>query len=1226
MLQEEKFKRIKEINKIYDSNNDTESIIKDFNILESSDDNLNLGVTKYSNEKFSLCSQDEQQRFLRMLASRVQLFICDGVKTHNGYTGDMADVYERVKDIKFKNIIKENRSLIYPTSRARQKGKDKDWMDWHGFQIIDLDIKDHDLSVTIKPMLFDNLKTQHWFIGITLSSSGTGIHIWTKVNPSSFTFQNRIKEYRVNFRHKFSFVYCCLEKILHLIRSDNVLSERFKEKISDDKMLNWIDKAMCKITQGAFIPYDDSAELNTNFRDLPLDVSLDSKFWSSNKVLNELFERFSYFTSEYNEKENIDESDIEFDKDLIPFKRIKSKHYKYSQRYRLANTLCKLYGGPEALKILNIMCGKWTSYRELSGIVNTAISLDKDMDKWAIDELNKEHGFNINIKYNISVEKLISDTESKETPISRFEDENVVKFNITAQQYLSDIKDQILKECSNLTLIEAGAGIGKTEMIKSMSGRILMVLPFTSIIQSKIELDNSLGDNWLSFYSSKTPTPEDFISGKNMVMTIDKFSRLSLAELEINDFSYIVIDESHLMFISGYRDVMASALQLIANVYKKVPVLLFTGTPTGETKFFENIKHIKVIKEDYREKNVTFFMCYKEEEQIYEMCKHMAESIEQGKHILFPTNSGQDYFNKICKIVQQILVENNSEIALKTFYYKKSNAGKTDMNTINRDKSIGDNHIIGCTTYLSVGVDICDRYDFEVFFDTRWIPQEIEQFANRIRNNNLNINIYLREFDSTGGMIDYSATHKLNFTLNPDEQIDMHNSVAFANNSIKTGGINKVFNPLIYNITNVNYIKFDPINNEWYIDKIGYRLDKFETCLRKYLIQLPILESGLEYYRYKTKIVELSKRLTEDRRNLFKEMVREIKLNIISSTTVETFKWLESLTEESFELFKDAASKIEYLNSENFKEYCSDHNLFLPSNNEIILNNIPYIKTFSKWYDFDTIQEIYQSCASKNCTKINYSSLNRIRDFIMLEDQRIKMNLDLPFYKLIKESYDWFVSNSEVSENIYETKKAELLAKYVNSVDNLCIAENEVSSGKTFCQKISKLFDKTFKVLFTVKKSQGMVKIKPFKALWEYKENISNIYIDPTLKTILGDTLIEQLKLASKTSNSIENSADKDMGNLSEETEKMLYEYNFGQGTRLSCEEILTDVQKDEYDINKVSYSSTSGKTVATRFKEQEKSKWQVKQNRYKRLQEQLLNICDEIKKDENLLFSLESF
>lgn len=1226
MTEKEEFDRIKKINKVYTLNNDVESIIQDFNILEPLDSRQIPESSKYSNEKFSLCPKEEQQHFLGMLAARVQMFICEGVTTYRGRTGDMSEVYERVKDIKYKNIMKGKRSLIYPTSRARQSGKDKDWMDWNGFQIIDLDIKDHDLSTVVKPMLFDNLKTQNWFIGITLSSSGTGIHIWTKVHPSSFSAQSRIKEYKVNFRHKFSFVYCCLEKILHLIRLDNALYERFKDNISDDKMLNWIDTAMCKITQGAFIPYDDTAELNTNFRDLPLDVSSEFNLWGSNKVLNEFFERFTYFTSENNERENIDESNVEYNKDLIPFKRVKSKHYKHPQRYRLANTLCKLYGAENALRILNTMCGVWTSYRELAGIVNTALSLDKDIDRWAVNELNKVHGFNIKVKHNIYVDELMPNNVSEEISTLHSGEENVVKFNITDQQYLSDIKEQILNECSNLTLIEAGAGTGKTEMIKRMDGRILMVLPFTSVIKSKIELDNSLGDNWLAFYGSKTPTPEDFISGKNMVMTIDKFSRLTLAELEINDFSYIVIDESHLMFISSYRNVMSDSLQLIANVCKKVPVLFFTGTPTGETKFFEGIKHIKVIKEDYREKNVTFFMCYKEEEQIYEMCKHMAESIEQGKHILFPTNSGQDYFNQICKIVQQILVENLSGITLKTFYYKKSNAGKNDMDEINRNKSIRDNHIIGCTNYLSVGVDICDKYDFEVYFNMLWIPQEIEQFANRIRNNNLNINIYLYRFNATDGMIEYSTIHGLNFTLDPDEQIDMHNFASFANNSIKTGGINKVFNPVVYNLTNVPYIKFDPINNEWYIDNIGYRLEKFEFCLREYLKQLPILKRGMEYYGYKTKVVEIEKRLTDDRRERFKEMVKEIKSNITAANTVETFKWLASLTDESFELFKDAASKVEYINSEVFKEHCRDLGLFLPSNTEVILNNIPYIKTFNKWYNFDTIQEIYQSCTSKSGNKIKYSSLNRIRDFIMLESQRVNMNLDLPFYKLIKESYSWFDSNPEVSENIYEKKRAELIAQYVNSVDKLCVSENETRGNEKFCTKISSLFNKVFKVLFNVKKSKGMVQVKPFKALWQCKESINNIYIDPMLKTVLGDTLIEQLKIAAKNGNTIENSVDKDLGNLSKETEKMLHSYNFEQGTRMSREDILTDDQNDEYDIEKVSNLKTNGKTGIDRFKEQENSKWQIKQNKYKRLQDQLLNIYNEVAKDENLLFPIENF
>ena len=48
-------------------------------------------------------------------------------------------------------------------------------------------------------------------------------------------------------------------------------------------------------------------------------------------------------------------------------------------------------------------------------------------------------------------------------------------------------------------------------------------------------------------------------------MTIDKFSRLNVMELDTAGFEYIVLDESHLIFTSSYRDVMAPTIQRLAN-------------------------------------------------------------------------------------------------------------------------------------------------------------------------------------------------------------------------------------------------------------------------------------------------------------------------------------------------------------------------------------------------------------------------------------------------------------------------------------------------------------------------------------------------------------------------------------------------------------------------------------------------------------------------------------
>ena len=173
---------------------------------------------------------------------------------------------------------------------------------------------------------------------------------------------------------------------------------------------------------------------------------------------------------------------------------------------------------------------------------------------------------------------------------------------------------------------------------------------------------------------------------------------------------------------------------------------MMTGTPTGESVFFPNIKHIKVKKEETRIKELNVFFVQTKNEQLIEMTRSMAQDILAGKKILFPTNRGITYFEEIIGLVQQHLTEKHFGREIKSFYYKKSNYGDQSMEDINRSSTVGENDIVGCSTYLSVGVDICDRGTFSIYFDELWISQDIEQFANRIRNNDLFVKIFLPKF------------------------------------------------------------------------------------------------------------------------------------------------------------------------------------------------------------------------------------------------------------------------------------------------------------------------------------------------------------------------------------------------------------------------------------------------------------------------------------------------
>ena len=93
-------------------------------------------------------------------------------------------------------------------------------------------------------------------------------------------------------------------------------------------------------------------------------------------------------------------------------------------------------------------------------------------------------------------------------------------------------------------------------MVKSLvddGSKVLLVMPFTSTIKSKVEND----PRWCYAYGNKKP---DFESKSGVALTIDKFSRLSMMELKELGFDYIFIDESHLMFQSEYRPVMSKVI------------------------------------------------------------------------------------------------------------------------------------------------------------------------------------------------------------------------------------------------------------------------------------------------------------------------------------------------------------------------------------------------------------------------------------------------------------------------------------------------------------------------------------------------------------------------------------------------------------------------------------------------------------------------------------------
>lgn len=1064
----------------------------------------------YSNYEYSKCSDVEKKDFINQQLQFIECLVLDNIYNMSGTIRNWYEIYSLMTNKLYKNVDKKNRKVIYSCTTTSRPVGEKSYMTWNGFQIIDLDIKNETLSEQLKPLIFNELCKYNWFLGVYKSASGKGLHVWTKIKPLALEHHAKKVEYLCNFRHKYSYVYIILLKYAS------------KLKYSKEDILQFMDMAMAKPQQGSFIAHDETALMSTNFQDLRLDVNFESSIdngletidWISHPDLKLVFKKLDWFANEaFDKSSNVDMSEIEETEERNKKKSLGRKHYKHAQRWQLANTLVAIYGEKKALELI-LDITKDTPYRELAGDIRTASIHNKPISIWAIKELNEQHGFNIKINntnvYKTELERIedkINNEENYEDPTRVLNDETVATtIHIKYNQYLSDVKDEILKNLSHITLLEAGAGYGKTEMIKAFKAKTLLILPFTSTIKAKVESSETTKD-WLYFYGNKRPTLDNIFDNRSMTMTIDKFSRLNLMELNQAGFEYIVVDESHLLFTSSYRDVMSPAIQRLANSTAKV--IMMTGTPTGEMLFFPSMKHIKVIKEDFRTKDFTVHYNPYKAEAFYNMCMMMANDVIEGRKVLFPSNKGNLFFETVTGFIQFIL-NNTPGVShkLRAFYYKKSNYGDESMDNININKSFGDNDIIFCTSYLSVGVDICDDYTFSVYFTDMMIPQDIEQYANRLRNNDLFLHLFLPLNEDDGTPINYHYVKPLDLSFDESDLLFIRDLLKTMNDMLERNSEESKYSPILSSIlASHRALKYDENECKYYIDETTYKLNIFEERYADYAKQLEVMMNGLKYYGYNISSVTHEKLLTDKGKEYIEEFKRTCRNTKHNEDTSKTFELLEHITDENIDFYKDfMKGSYEIFRSPEYAEYRIEHKLFV-KDIEIISKNVPIIVSLYHFYNMETITDIYRYCVSARSNTINYSQLKRIRQFAVIEENRKKKRLDFPVLKFIREANDFALAHPSTTINEVQMFLADYATRYANSIKDVVVEDLQ------YQLYLFELVKDLWKVVtIETKTKKGSLTIKPFELLWEKKNNVLNLFGDELTKTFFLQELLDEMK------------------------------------------------------------------------------------------------------------------
>lgn len=1078
--------------------------------------------TKYSwkqhwaQEEFDTNDMLELDEFDRIQYSKrlkeCEISIMQSITATSGSKATLYDLVSIIIDPQNKNLPKTKRKVVYSSANGTRPVGNKAFEFWNGFQVIDMDIKDEIIAEKLKEVIFNKLYKCNWFLGVTKSASGQGLHVYTKIAIPE-TEENDVKKkkllYLTNFRHKYSFVYlACL----------GILEELDKTK---DDLLKWMDLAMFKPQQGAFIGYDAHPLISTRFFEDFIYVNFDNIEdighpnidWISHPDLKMIFKRWEWFEEEDSSQINIEV----LEKPLLEFDTHTKVHYKHFERWRLANTLVNLYGKDQGYKYLRLICANTVKDKELQADCITAARHVKPVDSWAVNRLNSVHGFKIKLNIQDSSfdeSEIFSSMDKVDNPTLIKESKDTKVYNLTKDQYLGNIRWQLLEDLGRVTLLEAGAGVGKTEMVKQLvrdGKKIIMVMPFTSTIKAKVENDK----DWYFSYGSRKPRL-DVSAG--LSVTVDKFSHMNLMDIKTAGFDYIFIDESHLLFMSEYRPVMAKIIEMIRNT--EVQIILMSGTPSGELVFFPDIKHLRVIKEDVRKKEVKVNLVDSTQHLMFHMCRAMARDIKNGKRILFPTNSGTLYSEQIKAGVTYFLQTEYADFEeVRLNYYKKSNVGEKFMDDINFDKTVRDTQILLCSTYLSVGVDILDRYEFSIYFADLMMPQEVEQFANRLRSNDLFINLYVAKNDAEGNSRSIHKYKEMNLRLNDDEIKDVHSILRICNSMIERNPIEFKYNSLVASIINDNkFIEYNDVENRYYLNEVAYKVIYFERKYREYVQQLPVLMKGMQAYGYLISSKDLGECQLENTEVFanVKTMMRAAYDDRVALNTKHIEELIEIIEEDRLALYKEVlAGKYDIRKGEEWKDDLTNHRLIV-KNIEVFEKVVPIFISLTKQYNVAQVREIFEFCRQKNGS-FNFAAIKRIRTLVNILYNDKNQRLDLPIKEFMQEAYE-FSDYKQCKKKELESFIHSFAMKFAN---NASTREILIERSILTMTDLDEKFMTIFKCLVNISRpaKDGTIKMERVELLWKEREkyntvNMEKFYIiNDFLNMISEDCEVEKVQL-----------------------------------------------------------------------------------------------------------------